>query len=839
MSFLYSDQHFEQKMLELKENDFTQRILVPLFKNLHNGKIEFVGGGPEKGKDILFTVENAYGDHELTAVQVKKIKPNADASSTNSMQNVITQLHQCKSEVAVLDNGNERAVDHLIFITPHIISQRVLDIHKGAISAAIERNVRIIDGDRIIRLANKKCPNLFDSLFDQAPAVVKNLEPLLNSDEVYRALNLSSKKDLCDIYCSVDTVIGNTSKASMLNAVVTPKEKQIRVKVNTAEYIFFYKEREEKYRTIFESSFLVNQNVIQEKSVTRKSFLHEINLAQDRANDARSKIEDRVVESSFREKLKNINHPATYIKIYDEESQRLEDLESEGKLKLSDTKFKLFLDLIMKKVTQWNVNLITLQDAESKLKDKDVELIISIDSICQNHARLKDEIKKAYSNKEVASCLGILEKLKLVTDLLDKFKDNINFKLAKPTCTSNIDLKFNIEDLMMSGRNILLLGEAGSGKTTNLKNFTKKRLDNVNEKLVLFTSLAKLYKDFKNDNSLSEKLISFILSLGSKAERRKIEEKLNVEGTTIFLDSIDEAIPNYCSVIDDIKSFSIKFPLVQIITSSRFTIEDVNSLGFSQISLLKFNRAQKQSFFLNWFVAEPEKALQIMNHLDDNLNLTQVVSNPLAATILASLCEKNVPLPSNEAQLYRKRFELLCGSFDDVKGIKRTQTDPDDLMNASQLIAFYLHQKKERAISKILAIEILEDASYQPKGVTVAKVVEELIFPAEILSVDLDGNYDFGHLRYQEYLASRELHHRTDLALHKIVCDKWWHDSLVLLSQDTRDIKRFVYDAQIHGYVSNAPVLKEMLKNRKGREFESLNRTIKTAISDENDEGGY
>ena len=226
-----------------------------------------------------------------------------------------------------------------------------------------------------------------------------------------------------------------------------------------------------------------------------------------------------------------------------------------------------------------------------------------------------------------------------------------------------------------------------------------------------------------------------------------------------------------------------------------------------------------------------------MYHLDANLNLSQVVSNPLAATILASLCEKNVPLPSNEAQLYRKRFELLCGSFDDVKGIKRTQADPDDLMNASQLIAFHLHQKKERAISKASAIDLLEESSFQPKGVNIPKVVEELIFPSEILSVDLDGNYDFGHLRYQEYLASRELQHRTDLVLHKIVCDKWWFDSLLLLSQDTRDIKRFVYDAQKHGYVRNAPVIKEMLKNRKGKEYTQLKQIIEIAIIDEHDEG--
>lgn len=838
MGFLYSDQHIEDKMLELKENDLTNMILIPLFKSLHNGKIEFVGGAPEKGKDIVFTLENAYGEKEITAVQVKKIKPNANAASTNSMQNVITQLNQCKSEDIVLHDGTKRAVDHLFFITPHIINQRILDVHQGALYKAVQRKVRIWGGDQIIKLAKKSNNNLFDCLFEQAPAVSRNLEPLLTCDEVYRALNLSSRKNLCDIYCSVDTVIGNSSKNSLLNSVVTAKEKLVKRKVSLSEYVFFFNERLKLYRGFFNESFLDNEHVIEDKEIERQAYQHEINLANDLIIASKEAIKERVQDSAFKGRLKNINHPATYLKLYKDEVDRLKKLEVDGKLKIEDTEFKTFLELLQSDINQWNVNLITMTDAQEKARNNDLEIIIRTGSLCSKHSTLKEEIREAFSKREVTLCLSLLDQHKLITEILNKCDEFLIFKSIDEDNQLFLNLKFNIEDLIMSGKNILLLGEAGSGKTTNLKNFTKKKKDNIIENLIVFTSLAKLYKDF-DEEKLSDKLISYIKSLGSNAERRKVQEHLNFKGTTIFLDSIDEAIPNHPSVVNDIANFSINFPSSQIITSSRFTIDEVSDLGFSQISLLKFSREQKNNFFSNWFHETPEKAELVMEHLDKNINLSEVVSNPLAATILASLCEKNVPLPTNEAQLYKKRFELLCGSFDDVKGIKRMKSDPDDLMNASQLIAFKLHQKKLRVISRTKAISVLEQAGFEPKGVTVEKIVDELIFPAEILNVDLDGNYDFGHLRYQEYLASKELQQQYSIVLKKIVCDTWWHDSLVLLSQDTRNIERFVFDAQSHGYVTKASILKKMLSNRSKQEQGKLNKIINTAISDERDFGTY
>lgn len=835
MGYLYSDEHIEQKMLELKENDLTKKVLIPLFKGLYDGKVEFVGGGPEKGRDILITTTNEFDEEEFTAIQVKKVKLNANAAQTQSLQNVITQLNQCKNEKYISTTGTEHPLKNLIFVTPYLIEQKVLDVHKGALSDAIKFNVRVLGGYEIIKLAKKNCSNVFDCLFEHAPLVSKNLESYLNLDEINKALNLKSEKNMCDIYCAVDSVVGNISKISLLNKRVVSNSDIQLVKVSQKQYFSFYQKYLTKYEELFGKSVLTNANVDEEVRKYKWALEEETSSAKELEKALSKEVQEIILHSDYKTNLYNyISHPGALIKIYDEEKRKIEALELENKLTIESCNLYNFLERFIQQVRRWNANQITIKNNSEELKSRKVDLSFKLNEIIKEFQLLKLKIEEAYNKKNVEKCLNLIEKFKVLSTLLEKLSEFIEIQDEK----SFIELKFGIENLMSSGKNILLLGAAGSGKTTNLKNFAIQKLDSNEENLIIFTPLAKLYKEYFED-SLSDRLIKYIQTLGSRAEKRKIEEHFNRKGTIIFLDSIDEAIPNHPMVVQDIIDFSRKFPFTQVITSSRFTIDEVSELDFCQLSLLKFNREQKEAFFKNWFSGDDVSVGVIMEHLELNPSLSEVVSNPLATTILASLYEKKVTLPSNEAQLYKKRFELLCGSFDAVKGVQRTSTEPDDLLNASQIIAFDLHRGKVRSVSKESAINILEEAHFEPKGVDIEVVVDELIFPAEILCKDLDGCFDFGHLRYQEYLASRELIQRTDVLLNSILCDKWWHDSLLLLSQDTRDIKRFVYDAQLHGYTSKAPILKEMLKNRKGQEHKMLANILNIAVQDEAEEYDY
>ena len=221
-----------------------------------------------------------------------------------------------------------------------------------------------------------------------------------------------------------------------------------------------------------------------------------------------------------------------------------------------------------------------------------------------------------------------------------------------------------------------------------------------------------------------------------------------------------------------------------------------------------------------------------MLHLDNNPALDKIVTNPLSATIMATLQSSNVPLPKTEASLYRKRFELLSGLFDRFKGINRMKSQPESLLNAAKHIAFQMHLKKQRLLLKSEIVELVNE--HMGDACDSNLIVTELITPSEILLPDPDGKYGFGHLRFQEYLASEQLVHIRDFNTPKFIKTSWWHDVYVLYSQHAHEIDWLINDATANGYTTKVKkLLTIMISNRSKSEISKLSHRIETATRDE------
>ncbi len=72
----------------------------------------------------------------------------------------------------------------------------------------------------------------------------------------------------------------------------------------------------------------------------------------------------------------------------------------------------------------------------------------------------------------------------------------------------------------------------------------------------------------------------------------------------------------------------------------------------------------------------------------------------------------------------------------------------------------------------------------------ITQAVEELIDPCNILiPMTINGEYGFGHLRFQEYLAATELVSNRGIDVNPLMKQSWWRDTLVLFSQLTDNIE--------------------------------------------------
>lgn len=95
------------KMTSLVEEEFTKKVLMPLFMAM-GYKTDYHGGGYEGGKDLIFWKKDDFGEKELTVVQVKMTSVSAAASDKNGFPEIVTQLGQAlEKQVPELD-GTKR-----------------------------------------------------------------------------------------------------------------------------------------------------------------------------------------------------------------------------------------------------------------------------------------------------------------------------------------------------------------------------------------------------------------------------------------------------------------------------------------------------------------------------------------------------------------------------------------------------------------------------------------------------------------------------------------------------------------------------------------------------------
>ena len=473
-----------------------------------------------------------------------------------------------------------------------------------------------------------------------------------------------------------------------------------------------------------------------------------------------------------------------------------------------------------------------------------VTIEIKLDEVVSVFNDLSKEVRSLDSTQTFPSQqLDIISKLNSLILFFHKEMDNFSIKPLEKTDASNKSI--TLIDALFSKYNILLLGDAGSGKTTNLQVHAKRLYESNYDGIVIYSTLNEICKLQLNLSSEQDKyclfglLAKFLINLGIRKSVNELEYSLKNQKCVIILDSVDEAISSFPWVIKSMIDLSNGLSQGKIITSSRYTVEEISELGFLSLSLCPFNREQKSQFFKKWFDCSLG-AESIMKHLAENPKLDDVVTNPLSATILATLQQHKIPLPSTEASLYKKRFELLTGLFDRFKGVHRSKLSPELLLEAAQYLAFEFHRKLKREFTRDLAIDCLNNSDIYLDQDENTHIIDELMSPCEIIQPSAEKLFSFGHLRFQEYLASREIQIRRDLILHKLLLSNWWHDVFYLFAQDARGIDWLVEDAISNDYSTEAKdILMLLISLRSEGEINKLNRKLRIALAREAKEKGF
>jgi hypothetical protein len=265
------------------------------------------------------------------------------------------------------------------------------------------------------------------------------------------------------------------------------------------------------------------------------------------------------------------------------------------------------------------------------------------------------------------------------------------------------------------------------------------------------------------------------------------------EKAVLLFDGLDEVSNFGHWVKEGIREIKQKFTTSQVVVSTRDPTSSIADLGFLGITLLPFTPAQLKRFVLGWFM-DAKRGQQLWEQIEGR-RLFEVARNPLLATVVCSLHDNGVALPENEAEVYRKKVELLCGQYDRFKGISRLRTPQNVLQTACRKIAFALHERERRDITVNEASTVFYLRQEGRISIALAEqAVTELVDPCTILQRSpVNDRVSFEHLRIQEFLVAEELSRNRGVDIVPLLAKSWWRGALYLYAIDN-DFEELIED---------------------------------------------
>lgn len=850
---------------QIPENELTQTVIKPTLEKLGFLKVEFYGGIDEEGKDLLCWKKDPLGDIVLIVSQVKHFKFTNKATGGKSFQNVVNQLTMSLQKRVQYSDKSSHLPEQVYLISSYEIDSKNIKSRFSDYPDINQNRIKIIDGYRLSELILANCPEIASKLINEDIDLTYYSSENLTNDILLKALGFNRKLNLKSIYTDIDFSLGKHTTKLFFNLKFKGKNEKFSLnKIEWDNFQVDFRKLEKQ-----EINIILNEKIEEIETAYQKEYL-EFKKWENKNQKLRTKLDEKeeLFKKSVKKDERNWNY---YRKILIEHNNLLKEQIKEKSKSRTLLKQIEVQKLEIKELEVKLSEIIAIEQEIEKIsitiKNHSLEKTVpkyyfsingnNIESILEEDKKfIKNEISKfngkTPSNNELKlylkKCNLIFKRSFVLLSNEHILKSlGVNKKVVFRKSLDSTRFKLPIDKIFDTNLNLVLLGEAGAGKTTSLQMYAINNKENE-ERIILWTPLIRLVQNWslnskKTDistkiKSLDSAICEYLQSKNIDLTNNEILDIFNKKKVVVLFDGLDESIKSNEWLPEAINYLAKKYTnSLQIIVTSRMTGEYIEKLQFLTVTLLPFTEAQRNQFINNWFEDNDSKAKEkILNHFKENKSIAETTRNPLLTTTLCVLAKHDLPLPNTEIKLYDNRLKLLAGYYDNVKNIpSRISTTPHNLEYLSKKIAFYLHSKfiRELEYSKLeeFAINCMDRTLSKEMSIIALK---ELIDPCNILVPMTDtGKYGFGHLRYQEHLAASELLTSRGVNIPYLMTQNWWKETLLFFSQMSDSLIWLAKD--IGYYISDEDfknTFDELIKLRPEKEKEEINLLIKEFTKD-------
>jgi formylglycine-generating enzyme required for sulfatase activity len=367
-------------------------------------------------------------------------------------------------------------------------------------------------------------------------------------------------------------------------------------------------------------------------------------------------------------------------------------------------------------------------------------------------------------------------------------------------------------------RGFVLLGDPGSGKTTQLKRLLLWIAKNGPETVGLPAGMVPLFLPLRELRSVDEGLEPLIeaqLSSPHYKPKAGFARRMLARGNLLLLfDGLDEVADDKQRerVAKWIEQAADARPDWRIAITSRYAgYTDHSRLDgrFLELHLRPLSDEQAESFIRNWFRAvervqerdreraellAEEGARKLIETLQGPdfraARVYELTRNPLLLTAICLVHYDKKSLPERRADLYEECVKVLLERWRDAKEIPRSM-DAKKARGVLQPLAYWMHLEpnRRRATPTQIAPHIATSLSEIQWSESPERFLATIRDESGLLVGWSERDFGFLHLGFQEYLAAREIRRRyfelgDRNALAELAAnfgEPWWREVTLLL----------------------------------------------------------
>lgn len=337
--------------------------------------------------------------------------------------------------------------------------------------------------------------------------------------------------------------------------------------------------------------------------------------------------------------------------------------------------------------------------------------------------------------------------------------------------------------LALRGERLLVLGDAGTGKSTLLTRaaYLMAREGAAGKSNYRVPVIVRAGDIANSDSPVVELMQDSIDKIVGKPTCAFTSDDLETGRVVLLVDGLDEVSQGArrVSVVQAIERFYSTYPRCSVVLATRpyTSIEEIPGVrAFTRCRILPMSleRAEKMLVTFQKGAADSQYSKEILRRID---NIHGIELNPLLVTVFALTSEHNKrDIPANITELFSKFTELMLGRWDEAKGLAQ-QHQARIKEHLVSHFSYRLHLERRtrfsRAEFEAFSVDQLRALNYESD---VSSLIEEIVERSGLLRGDRD-DLEFRHHLIQEYFAGKGIPSVEHVK--QIISDEWWRNAIV------------------------------------------------------------